>query len=181
MGYIFDLHNKMLQNNLILAYEGKFSQILIDSVLRITDEKFEKLGETKKVKKLVSHVMIECLQNICIHADPINLKSIEDTSVLIIGMDGNRYTIITGNLIRNNKKTQLIAFLEKLNNSTPQEINELFTSALTNIEFSEKGTAGLGLITILKKTGNKLSYSFSEVNNDFSFFTLLTKIPRKNN
>lgn len=179
MSFIFDFHKKMSQHNLILAYEGKFSQVLIDSVMRITDEKFEKLGESKKIKKLVNHVMVECLQNICIHGDKTEINSFDDSSVMLIGMDGARYTIITGNLIKNEKKTQLIAFLEKLNSSSPEKLKELFNNALANVEFSEKGTAGLGLITILRKTGNKLNYSFREVNEEFSFFTLLTKVPRK--
>ena len=39
-------------------------------------------------------------------------------------------------------------------------------------EFSDKGGAGLGLIEMAKKTGNKLDYDFVSLDNDYSYFIL---------
>jgi hypothetical protein len=47
---------------------------------------------------------------------------------------------------------------------------------LNNGELSEKGGGGLGLIDIAKKSRNKLQYSFREIDEDYSFFTLTVKI-----
>ena len=43
---------------------------------------------------------------------------------------------------------------------------------LSSSEFSSKGGAGLGLIEMAKKTGNKLDYDFVPVDTDFSYFIL---------
>ena len=43
---------------------------------------------------------------------------------------------------------------------------------LSSSEFSNKGGAGLGLIEMAKKTGNKLDYDFVHLDNDFSYFIL---------
>ncbi|MBL4654417.1 MAG: SiaB family protein kinase [Bacteroidia bacterium] len=178
MTYIYDLHKKMLKNNLLLVYEGKFSPLIIDSVMRITDDKFDKLGETKKVKKLVNHVMVECLQNICIHGEKADIGETDSSALLLIAMDGTDYTITTGNPINNESIGSLKEIIIKINNSTEEELSKLFKEAITNPIFSDKGTAGLGLITIVRKTKNKLIFDFKKLSDDHSFFTLQTKIPR---
>jgi hypothetical protein len=43
---------------------------------------------------------------------------------------------------------------------------------LSTSEFSSKGGAGLGLIEMAKKTGNKLDYDFVKLDNEFSYFIL---------
>ena len=48
-----------------------------------------------------------------------------------------------------------------------------------NGKLSKKGGGGLGLIDIAKKSRNKLGYSFKEIDEDYSFFTLIVKILKK--
>jgi hypothetical protein len=43
---------------------------------------------------------------------------------------------------------------------------------LSNAQFSDKGGAGLGLIEMAKKTGNKLDYDFVQLDEEFSYFIL---------
>jgi hypothetical protein len=43
---------------------------------------------------------------------------------------------------------------------------------LSNSEFSSKGGAGLGLIEMAKKTGNKLDYDFLQFDSEHSYFIL---------
>ena len=43
---------------------------------------------------------------------------------------------------------------------------------LSTAEFSKKGGAGLGLIEMAKKTGNKLDYDFITLDDEFSYFIL---------
>jgi len=41
---------------------------------------------------------------------------------------------------------------------------------------SEKGTAGLGMIDIARKSGKELEYNFSSLNDNLTFFSLSVKI-----
>jgi hypothetical protein len=52
------------------------------------------------------------------------------------------------------------------------EIKNLYKQILNTSEFSEKGGAGLGLIEMAVKTGNKLDFDFVPVDSDFSYFIL---------
>ena len=41
----------------------------------------------------------------------------------------------------------------------------------------EKGGAGLGIIDLARKSGNKLNYEFNKVSNEYSFFCLTITFP----
>jgi hypothetical protein len=47
---------------------------------------------------------------------------------------------------------------------------------LSNGTLSSKGTAGLGMIDIARKSGNKLEYQFLPIDDKNSFFCLTIKI-----
>ena len=69
MKYIYDLYKTMLDKNLILVYEGEFTQDITKSVLSMAERNMDSFGEQSSVKRKVFNVMVECLQNICKHAD----------------------------------------------------------------------------------------------------------------
>jgi len=53
MKYVHDIHNTMLSNNLILVYEGEFTQNITKSVLSITEKNLESFGEGTSIKRKV--------------------------------------------------------------------------------------------------------------------------------
>ncbi len=62
--------------------------------------------------------------------------------------------------------------LLRINNSTHEEITELYKFILNHQRISSKGGGGLGLVDIARKTGNKLEYVFKEYDEHNSFFCL---------
>ncbi|MCS6832636.1 MAG: DUF6272 family protein, partial [Flammeovirgaceae bacterium] len=69
MKYIYDLHKTMLKKNLILVYEGEFTQEITKSVLSMAERNMDSHYEESGIKRKVFNVMVECLQNICKHAE----------------------------------------------------------------------------------------------------------------
>ena len=67
--------------------------------------------------------------------------------------------------------------LEKLNNSSPKDLKHLFLKQMIEGELNEKGGAGLGLIDIARKSGNKLYYHFVPYDSNRYFFILGVTIP----
>ena len=53
-----------------------------------------------------------------------------------------------------------------------------YKEVLNETEISKKGGAGLGLIEMARKSGNKLAFDFTEVNSVYSFFYLHLEISR---
>ena len=67
--YIYKLHNEMLSRDILLVYEGEFSQEMTKSVLEMAEVCMNNFGEGTSLKRKVFSIMVECLQNISLHAD----------------------------------------------------------------------------------------------------------------
>ena len=94
----------------------------------------------------------------------------------MIGKIDNQYNIITGNYIKNTNIEGLKKRLDDINLLTKEELKEYYKLVLSNGEMSSKGGGGLGMIYIARKTGQKLNFNFSPVDDKYSFFSLNIKI-----
>ncbi len=182
---IYSFHKEMLTNNFTLVYEGEITHQITKAFTSLTENKMDSYSEDATMKKKVFHVMVECLQNLSKHADDIRIfkdKGYSGNGIFIIGRvgpDNEDYHILTGNIIENSRVPELEAFLDKINELDKNGLKELYKKQMREGTLSEKGGAGLGLIDIARKTGEKLDYSFIEIDKKNSFYTLRTKISRK--
>ena len=78
----------------------------------------------------------------------------------------------TGNVLPSAHIDDLKNKLDEINHLQPDEIRKVYRQMLSTAEFSNKGGAGLGLIEMAKKTGNKLDYDFVPLDNEYSYFIL---------
>ena len=86
---------------------------------------------------------------------------------------------MTGNFIPNSKINTIQSKLDNINALDKDGLKKLYKEILYNGEFSDKGTAGLGFVEIARKTGQKLSYEFHKVNDEYSYFTFQIRVPRE--
>ena len=181
---VYSFHKEMLANNFTLVYEGEITHQITKAFTSLAENKMDSYSEDANMKKKVFHVMVECLQNLSKHAEDIKIlkeKGYSGNGIFIIGRVGpgnEDYHILTGNLIDNYKVQELEAFLERINQLDKNGLKELYKKQMREGTLSEKGGAGLGLIDIARKTGQKLDYSFSEIDEKTSFYTLRIKISR---
>ena len=165
--------------NIILIYEGEFTQEITKSVLSMAERNLESVREDESTKKKVFNVMVECLQNICKHADEFYLQEHKlDGAIFMIGSDRNNYFIMSGNYIMNENVESLGDKLNQINNLDKDGLKQLYKEIIINGNLSEKGGAGLGFVDIARKSGNKLDFNFVKVDAKFSFFCLKTNISR---
>ena len=158
----------MERDNIMLSFKGLVTSELLSSVLQIMESKMEHIEESPKIRKKVYNVLVECLQNLYHHIDPDNPKSgdfLESESALfMISRNVDSYEIKTGNYIPAEQVSSLREKLELINSMTKEELKEYYKLVLSGGELSEKGTAGLGMIDIARKSGNKLEYEFLPIN-----------------
>jgi glucose-6-phosphate-specific signal transduction histidine kinase len=178
MKYIYDIHNTMVTKNLILVYEGEFTQEITKSVLGMAEKNLESKGEESAIKRKVFNVMVECLQNICKHSE--NAASEVKGAIFMIGIEDNCYVITSGNFIEQQYVNGLNEKLKEINSLDKDGLKELYKELIKTSQLSEKGGAGLGFVDIARKSGQKLEYEFVEVNANYSFFAFKTKIARIN-
>lgn len=173
---IYGIERMMVENQLLLAYKDNINEETSDQLIAMVDSKMIGFDEEKKIKKKVFNVLVECLQNVSRHAEPEKGKD-HESSILLIGRNETSFFIITGNMMDNDKTAYLKEKLEHINNLKPDEIRDKYKELMSNMEFSDKGGAGLGLLDIASKSSNKFEYDFRKLSDKKSYFTLKVNIP----
>lgn len=120
-------------------------------------------------RKRLFMFLVESLQNVAKHSDPPEMT---DMSLVIYSKADRGYTVTTGNVISTSSVEDLKRRLETINKLDPEEIRDVYRQMLSNSSLSSKGGAGLGLIEMAKKTGNKLDFDFLKLNDKSSYFIL---------
>ena len=173
----------MLNQNLILVYEGEFTQEITKSVLAMAERNMDSFGEEGAVKRKVFNIMVECLQNITKHAVSHEEDSYgKNSAIFMIGKHQDEYIITSGNSILNEDVEGMIKRLENINSLDKEGLKELYKSIIKRPEgLSIKGGAGLGFVDMARKSGNKLGFDFERINDKLTFFALKTTISRQIN
>lgn len=180
----FDLYNKIYNENVLLMYKGAITFDLVTSVIETLDRKVNMTESDKKVQKLFYSAAVECVHNLYHHMDEVkgHFKEISEhdakSGLITVIAKEKYYNIITGNFIPTKHTYDLKDKIEEVNNTDKNGLRALYKETLSNGEFSEKGTAGLGLIQLARKTGERLNYKFDKVNSEYSYFTFQIKINR---
>lgn len=178
---IFELYQTMEKDNTMLSFKGVITSDLLTSVLQIMESKLEYVEKSPKTKKKVYNVLVECLQNLYHHNEEISDAEGLDflfskSALLMISKNHDNYEVKTGNYVSKTKSGELKKKLDDINGLDKEGLRELYKTILAEGELSEKGTAGLGMIDIARKSGNKLEYDFLSVDHEFDFFCLNVKI-----
>ena len=160
--------------DIVLNYKGNIDSDVINHVLDTVEGKMVEADEQAKLRKKVYNVLVESLQNLYHHVDPVP-EDFEDQSsdrygLLIVKKIEGGYKIITGNFVNAEPIEKLEEKIKRINRSSHEEIKELYKFILNHQKISQKGGGGLGLVDIARKTGNPLDYSFQKYNDKHSFF-----------
>ena len=180
MTKIYDIYKQLEERNVILSFKGIMTSELLTTILQIMESKMERFEERPKIKKKVFNVLVECLQNLYHHIDEdiddLDTDQNELNSLFMIAKTVSTYTITTGNYIKSNEVESLRGKLDLINGMSKEELKAYYKQVLNEGTMSEKGTAGLGMIDIARKSGKKLNYDFSPINDNLTFYGLSVKI-----
>jgi len=171
----------MSTKNLIFMYRGLVTADLVTHVLQIMEDRLEEDKQSKKVSKKVFNVMIECLRNVYSedNASEASVPKVSLEAVLIVRKDEDAYFVTTGNYVLNTKVDPLRSKLEKVNEMDSESLKVYYQELLTDQEEDQKGLTILGIIDIARKSKQKVVYSFQQVNETLTFFSLEAKIDKK--
>ncbi len=175
-----NIYKQLHKKNTLCSYKGVLNSELIEQNLNEIEEKLS--NEERKIKRKAYYVSVETIQNLFHHSET-QKKDIEgiDTdqkfSMFVFSkLKEDYFELSTGNFISKKTMQFLKSRIGQLNFLEKDELRILYKRILNNEEFSEKGGGGLGMIDILRKTGNKYEYNFIKHSEDLYFFTLTIKI-----
>lgn len=165
----------MISQGFPLVYKGALSHNTMKFFTKMAEEKISNRCNDASVKRKVFHVMVEMLQNITRHSADADEKG-SGNGLFVVGERPTYYYIITGNVVKSSKVRDLEDNIELLNDMDKDSLDELHKKQIITGELSMKGGAGLGLIDIIRKTGEKYAYQFLRLDENYHFFVLKATI-----
>jgi len=175
--FVFGLFEDMQKNNLNYIYRGVFTQSITDNILLLTEASLNSADEDSKIKKRIFTILVEGLQNVTRHQEIDVEKDIpSQSSIFIIQNQGDKYYITTGNPILKESIPILTRQLDKINSLDADALKVFYKEVLNDNIISNKGGAGLGLIEMARKSGNKLDFDFSDISERYSYFYMGTTV-----
>jgi hypothetical protein len=171
---IKDFYRTIHLDDLTLAYSGNFTDSMTEKIIELSETYLDSNEKLGKLKRRTSFLVAECFQNVVRHStkELYDQKARLQESFFLRFYD-NRCYIASENLVPNSAVAALKSQLDLVNNYNKDELKDLYRNILSEGTFSEKGGAGLGLVEMARKTGNRLSYSFERDRDDHSFFYLM--------
>jgi len=180
LGFVYDLHCLLKQSDFSYVYNGDFSQALTDRILSFAEAAVDSHAESTKVKKKLYFVMVESLQNVARHSEIAPTDRLNPSSFFIIQSIKQDYYLTSANSIDKKEISPLRDKLDHVNSLDKDALKSYSNEILTQGTFSEKGGAGLGLVEMARKSGNKLAFDFSDINDAISYFYFQLKISSDN-
>ncbi|MEE4117179.1 MAG: SiaB family protein kinase [Marinilabiliaceae bacterium] len=168
-----ELSNKvreiMMEDRLMFVYRGVVTNQNSEALLLLLEKEMEQSEFGFIGRKRLFMFVLESLQNVSRHS--VNGDS-DIMSLVVYSKKDRGYTVTTANVINSADEAELREQLDLLNRLDAPEIRKLYREKLSTTDLSSKGGAGLGLIEMAKKTGNKLDYDFVPIDSDSLYFVL---------
>lgn len=178
------LTKAIYKDALTLGYAGRFSDSLTDKIIGLAEVYLESNLELNKLRNKTGFLVAECFQNVVRHSttDTEHIQNPAGNESFLIRFYDSKVFIASENTLPNEDVDDLKKKLDDVNRYDRAELKALYLESLEKGEMSEKGGAGLGLIEMARKTGNKLHYSFMSVDEHTSaFYLMLVLEPKKEN
>jgi hypothetical protein len=163
------VRDKMMKERLMFVYRGIVTSENSVPLLMLLEQEMESSQFGITGRKRLFMFVLESLQNVSRHSDQ---KQHPNMSIVLYSKTDTGYTVTTGNVLPTVQVADLKTKLDEINHLQPDEIRQVYRDMLAKSELNEKGGAGLGLIEMAKKTGNKLDYDFVDIDDVFSYFIL---------
>ena len=161
---------------LFLTHFGELDSEKITKLSSKSEEHLIEIGAAKRTVRNIFNILIEGLQNIKNHGE--TSPNGEQLSFFNMGEFNNQYLVSFSNLISNHKTDSIIEAINRLNNEDQAGVKQIYLKTLTNGEISEKGGAGLGIITMAMKSKNEIKYQVTQINEELSLITIEAKIDK---
>ncbi len=158
----------------LISNIGELDQDKVNSISTLVETQMESLAVSKSAVKKIFNIVIETLQNICLHGEKDNNGY--QMTYFIIGRVGNEFNIHSGNIITSAQGERLNKRLNAIKSLNDSDLKKQYMDVLSNGELSAKGGAGLGFLTIALKSGNNMDFEFEMLNRDYSLFSLHSKV-----
>lgn len=161
----------------ITSYHGQMDQERISMLSYAAEHQLDNEGARRSAVKKIFNILIEMLQNILLHSASSEKNG--NPFYMILAQNMDEYVLTTANIVRNDIAEKIKRSLEELKTMNEKQLKTHYMEVLGNDQFSIKGGAGLGLITIALKCQNHFTFEEVPIDGHVSFFTMSAYITDK--
>lgn len=178
---IYDIYQYMTDDYTLFSFKGVVNSVILNALFNAIESNLKIIEPKSEKRKKIYNIVVECLQNLYHHGEQLpsddELKNLLSKSVLLmISKKEGSYTIKSGNYVSKKNAKNLKERIEKVNKMNEIELRDYHNEILNSGTRSDKGTAGLGLIDIARKSNNRLTYEFVPINDSYEFFCLAIQL-----
>jgi hypothetical protein len=158
-----------------MVFNNTFNQSNLLDLLPFIEKQ---MTNSSHLKRKMYNILIEMFQNISKHGHEYQLSEEGKSGLFYISEEENGYCLATGNYIKNVDIKSLRGRLNYVNNLDAEGLEDFYEKRLFDFDINSETRAGLGLIDLRIKSGEKLDFDFIKVDNANSFYTLRVKIKK---
>jgi hypothetical protein len=147
-----------------------FANALTSRLEKILEEKIE----SKKVKRRFFSVFIEAIQNIRLHSEVDESEHIH--SIITVFLKDGQLNARFANIVEKSKAEKLRRRYEDINRLSPDVLKEKYMNVMMDGAVSDKGGAGLGIITMVMRSKNPSPVFITELNTEYDVFSHLLSV-----
>lgn len=179
---LFLLHKvicyNMSESGILLDYHGQVDLKVIELLLKKLKNTKEFAALNKITGKRLYSLVVECIENISKNSVVQLLNDPEMQAHISVRIEKRVIIIIAGNPITADVKENLIRKLDQVNNLDEPALKALFEKKIRSESKNGENGAGLGLIHMALKSGNKIKYSFKPLASSFLYFEMQITLNR---
>lgn len=181
---LYNLYSELKTQKILFCYSGPIAQTCIEGVGTTLRKNLEAEEAGSTITLSVFSIFIEQVQNVLNYsAEKLN-KDDQDENELRIGIvvigheQSGDYFIYCGNRIYNQDIPRLKNNIENIGKLSRDELKILYRERRKKESEPGSREAGLGLIEMARRSSEPLSYSFEQIDEEFSFFSIKVVVRR---
>ncbi|MFZ1693635.1 MAG: DUF6272 family protein [Flavobacteriales bacterium] len=136
----------------VLRIVGEVGMAELERFVHHAEARSLEVGDGVVTRKRLLNVVVEALENLRMHTDP----TLARTAFAELSMTDEAYTLTTGNALPSAEAAIVSQRIDVLNDMSEADLKQHFLMLLGNSGRTERGGAGLGLITIARKANRPL-------------------------
>lgn len=166
-----------IDEKIICQHIGTFSQDILISVISLIERTLVQNTEIVALKKRLLYIIVECIQNIIYHSN--KLPEQHHLAYIIIKKNDLGYTLYSSNTIETKNIDGLVIKLDEFLSEKQDVLSKLFTKKMQTPIFNERGHGGVGLLSMVEKTGKNFKYNFVKISSNYAIFRIEIRLNYK--
>lgn len=182
---VYDLYQGAKKQKVMLYYCGPIAHSSIEGVAHTLRRNLEYEEAGNLTTQVVFSIFIEQVQNTLNYSAENIRDDMNDcgnelrVGIVVIGYEEEGgYFICCGNRVYNRDIARLTENIEKIRNLNKDELKALYKERRRLKTVPKSKGAGLGLIEMARKASVPLEYAFTQIDEEFSFFTIKVVVGR---